>query len=180
MCGEGSFALLIINSHSELLKHFFQDICLLQLFLPLLFTLGWRTMKLHLQNLEEPRRLSSFSCDIIYCSTRLQMLALDVKLDAFETFKVAPLFDQTMLTFFMSMLGVEGMGVVHRPEMSGLLTLEAKEEVQSQLAFNVHWKCSCAAAPTIPTTVKYRSCPHCCGGLGLASGPCSFVVIFCH
>lgn len=76
---------------------------------------------------------------------------------------------------FILLLGVGGRGF----EMSEQLTLEIEEEVKSQLTFAVHWKCSCMAALTIPTAVKYRPWDHCwCGGLGLP--PCwfSFVVPF--
>lgn len=48
------------------------------------------------------------------------------------------------------------MGGAGALKMSAALTLEAEEEVESQSTFAARRRCSCAAAPTIPTAVKYR------------------------
>lgn len=81
---------------------------------------------------------------------------------------------------FILLLGVVCGGVgVEGFEMSEELTLETEEEVKSQLTFAVHWKCSCMAALTIPTAVKYRPWdPWWCGGLGLPPRWLFFVVPF--
>ena len=47
-----------------------------------------------------PKKLSSPTCKVIYCYTWLQMLALDVELEAFETLKVAHCLAKQCLSFY--------------------------------------------------------------------------------
>lgn len=73
------------------------------------------------------------------------MLALDVKLGAFETLKVALCLAKQCLSFYVAV----GCG-------SGGSKWVRHSCWRMRRKFVVHWKCSCAAAPTIPTAVKYR------------------------
>lgn len=94
----------------------------------------------------------------------LQMLALDVKMEAFETLKVAHCLAKQCLSLYFAV----GCGGSQELKWASCSCWRLRRKLKSQSTFAVHWKCSCMAALTIPTAVKYRPWDFCCcGGLGL-------------